>query len=353
VPPRIAGSRDETQERKRTPTGALARWRTERRVTRELIPPATLDENRQWDVFINYASDDEDRLVGQLRFQLARVRVSVWDDRKEVRVGAEVLKELKLGLHRSRSVVAVLSPRYFAKDWPRLELGGAMFALPDDVVIPVLLDMTLEELAQRLPSLACKRVITDTDPAVIAIKIQQRVKDAAPVSFPASSPLDTITVLELHFATPDSRRPLRIEGRIPDMISAAIDACVSAMHRTANELLLPEAVYEPALRELITNAIAHRSYGSAAPTVVRIRRASLSVESPGSLPPELSASTLGLERGFVLPNPDLASELRRIGLMEAAASGMPRIRQLVSRHPALTLAVAQSDRSLTVSIDGA
>ena len=50
----------------------------------------------------------------------------MWVDEDELQVGDPVSQSIDAGLRSCRFVVAVLSPAFFAKPWPRRELEGVV-----------------------------------------------------------------------------------------------------------------------------------------------------------------------------------------------------------------------------------
>jgi hypothetical protein len=110
-----------------------------------------------WDVFISHASEDKPAVTIPLANVLQRAGLRVWLDRQELRLGDSLLAKIDEGLANSRFGVVILSPSFFAKEWPRRELDG-LVALEDaharSQILPVWHEINKQELAKHSPTLA-------------------------------------------------------------------------------------------------------------------------------------------------------------------------------------------------------
>ena len=75
-----------------------------------------------YDAFISHASEDKDSLVRPLAEALRDHHVEVWYDELSLQVGDSLRRSIDRGLAKSRFGVVVLSPAFFAKEWPQWEL---------------------------------------------------------------------------------------------------------------------------------------------------------------------------------------------------------------------------------------
>ena len=80
-------------------------------------------EAAAYDAFISHASEDKD-LVRPLATILREMGFAIWYDEFELRVGDSLRRSIDRGLAGSRVGVVVLSPAFFAKNWPQYELDG-------------------------------------------------------------------------------------------------------------------------------------------------------------------------------------------------------------------------------------
>ncbi len=96
------------------------------RQEKELLYAVVVKNNdATWDVFISHASEDKD-VVRPLTAALRSAGVTVWLDESELLVGHSLREQIDRGLSQSRYGVVVLSAAFFAKDWPKLELGALL-----------------------------------------------------------------------------------------------------------------------------------------------------------------------------------------------------------------------------------
>lgn len=106
-------------------------------------------------LFISHASEDKERFVRPLAERL-RALHDVWYDEYELKVGDSLRERIDEGLRSSDHGIVVLSPNFFAKDWPRRELDG-LFQLEDQtrkVILPVWLDVSVSDVRKFSPILA-------------------------------------------------------------------------------------------------------------------------------------------------------------------------------------------------------
>ena len=124
----------------------------------------------EWDIFLSHATEDKEPFVTTLARELTRATLRVWYDGFELRLGDPLRRSIERGLMRSRYGVVVLSPRFFAKEWPQRELDG-MAALEVDgrkVILPIWHDLGAAQVRARSPMLA-DRVAISSDRGVEAV----------------------------------------------------------------------------------------------------------------------------------------------------------------------------------------
>lgn len=80
--------------------------------------------NNLWDVFICHASEDKEPFVRQLAEPLRAEGLRVWYDEFTLKVGDSLRRSIDRGLASSQFGAVVLSPHFFAKEWPQRELDG-------------------------------------------------------------------------------------------------------------------------------------------------------------------------------------------------------------------------------------
>jgi formylglycine-generating enzyme required for sulfatase activity len=113
-------------------------------------------EINQADIFISHAHEDKD-VARPLAEALRQKGLTVWYDEYVLRLGDSLRQVIERGLASARFGVVILSPSFFAKEWPQRELNG-LFAREtltrSKVLLPVWHRITPNEVAAHSPILA-------------------------------------------------------------------------------------------------------------------------------------------------------------------------------------------------------
>jgi hypothetical protein len=130
------GQRGEARAQSR-PTGSETFKTTEYAPTMAKVEAKT--EVPQWDAFVCHASEDKEDFVRPLAEELRSRGLRIWYDEFALQVGDSLRRAIDHGLQYSRFGVVVLSPAFFAKDWPQRELDGlvAKEVEGQKVILPV------------------------------------------------------------------------------------------------------------------------------------------------------------------------------------------------------------------------
>jgi TIR domain len=113
------------------------------------------DDSR--DLFISHASEDKEAVARPLSRALVARGWSVWLDELELTVGDSLSGHIDAALARSRFGIAIISPAWFAKEWPQRELAGLAAREVDagtKVILPVWHEVDRSYVARRSPILA-------------------------------------------------------------------------------------------------------------------------------------------------------------------------------------------------------
>ena len=115
------------------------------------------------DVFISHASEDKDAIARPLAEQLRERGFSVWYDEYVLKLGDSLPAEIDRGLASCRFGVVILSPRFFAKGWPKRELDGLAareVRAGQKVILPVWHEVSAADVEQHSPTLAAKLAVS-------------------------------------------------------------------------------------------------------------------------------------------------------------------------------------------------
>jgi hypothetical protein len=117
--------------------------------------------------FISHASEDKEAFAKELAAALKRnCEFEVWYDDYSLRLGDSLSRSITKGLHSCDYGIVVLSPDFFSKKWPANELAG-LFALETKerkVILPILHNVTVEDVQKCNPILADRKAIPSTKP---------------------------------------------------------------------------------------------------------------------------------------------------------------------------------------------
>jgi len=113
------------------------------------------DPKHEYDVFISYAREDEIEFVEPLAQALRAAGVGVWYDRFKLSWGMSLRQSIDEGLRSARFGIVVLSPHFFAKEWPQLELDAMWGTMTkDNRLLPIRHGLSTAELEWHSPLLS-------------------------------------------------------------------------------------------------------------------------------------------------------------------------------------------------------
>ncbi len=151
----------------------------------ELASHRELDD-RDFDVFVSHATEHKDAVVRPLAHALRQRGVTAWYDEFEMRIGDSLRQKIDVGVSRSRFGLVVLSPAFFAKNWPQYELDGLVARDMHDGgrrLLPIWHNISKDELIRQSPSLA-DRVALST----ALLTVDEIAAQVAEVINPATDP---------------------------------------------------------------------------------------------------------------------------------------------------------------------
>ena len=140
-------------------------------------------EKYTWDVFVAHASADKSGFVDALAVALQDHGLRVWYDDFVLRPGDSIRRSIEVGLRSSRCGVVVLSPVFLEREWPKRELDGLFQGACLGVTrfIPVLKDLTHEQVAARWPMVADRKALYASEGAKsVAEAICDALEGASP-----------------------------------------------------------------------------------------------------------------------------------------------------------------------------
>lgn len=117
-----------------------------------------------WDVFISYASEDKS-FVEPLARELNNRGLKVWFDKFELKLGDRLLERISVGLQESRFGLVILSPLFFEKRWPQMELAAIVQSEQsrDKMMLPIWHGVDEQMIRKYSPVLADRVAIKSCD----------------------------------------------------------------------------------------------------------------------------------------------------------------------------------------------
>jgi hypothetical protein len=109
------------------------------------------------DFFVSHAGEDRAECARPLAEELQRRGRSVWFSGYELTVGDSLLQKINRGLANSQYGIVILSPHFFQKPWPTMELEGLAARTVIEgrkIILPVWHNITHAEIARYSPILA-------------------------------------------------------------------------------------------------------------------------------------------------------------------------------------------------------
>jgi hypothetical protein len=136
-------------------------------------PEVTAHQQKTWDVFVCHASEDKDDFVRPLAEALLCAGLKVWYDDFSLKWGDSLRRSVDRGLAASRYGIVVLSPAFFEKQWPQIELDGLVQreVNGENVILPVWHKVTRDDVARFSVTLA-GRVARESARGIDAIVIE-------------------------------------------------------------------------------------------------------------------------------------------------------------------------------------
>ncbi len=115
-----------------------------------------------WDVFISHAWEDKEDIARPLAETLRRRGLRVWYDEYTLTLGDSLRRSIDRGLAQSKYGIVILSPNFFAKEWPQRELDGlvAKEVSSGKTILPVWHNVTWEDVRPFSPILADKLAVS-------------------------------------------------------------------------------------------------------------------------------------------------------------------------------------------------
>lgn len=129
----------------------------------------------KYDVFISHAGEDKEAIARPIAEALSSYGVRVWYDEFTLKLGDSLSRSVDKGLAKSKFGLVILSPSFFAKNWPEYELRGltAKELRGGKVILPIWHQVEIDDVLKYSPPLADKLAIITSgkSPDDIALEV--------------------------------------------------------------------------------------------------------------------------------------------------------------------------------------
>jgi len=127
--------------------------------SRESVVPKAraLRKVDKYDLFLSHAGEDKDAIARPLFNALTAAGVTVWFDEAVLKLGDSLRRKIEEGLAKCRYGIVIISPAFFAKEWPQRELDGLAAAEIQSgkrKILPIWHEIDDDAIVQRSPMLA-------------------------------------------------------------------------------------------------------------------------------------------------------------------------------------------------------
>jgi len=130
--------------------------RGSKRVIQPYLQTYTDIKTKEYDFFICHASEDKKDVAEPLEKELKEKGAKVWLDKGVLTVGDRLLQKINEGMINSKYGIVIISPDFFKKDWPQIELAGLVQKEinGEKVILPVWHNVDYEMVKSKSPILA-------------------------------------------------------------------------------------------------------------------------------------------------------------------------------------------------------
>ena len=115
-----------------------------------------VDSKYSYDVFVSHANANKGSFVDSLEAGLRKLKTNVWYDTDEIDWGDNLKTQIFNGLNKCRFGIVVISPEFLGREWTETELNELLQRQNESgqkIVLPLLYNLTVDEMKNRYPSL--------------------------------------------------------------------------------------------------------------------------------------------------------------------------------------------------------
>ena len=150
-----------------------------------LVPKYRANAIPEYDVFISHANRDKEELVEDLYKSLDKLGIQIFYDKESIEWGDNWKDKILNGVKKAEFAIIVISENFFGREWTERELKELLSRQNRNgqkLILPILKNITLEQLQQEYPSVAdiqaidSKNYSTDEMALMFAKQLIKRLK---------------------------------------------------------------------------------------------------------------------------------------------------------------------------------
>ncbi len=184
----------------------------------------------EWDAFISHASEDKDDFVEPLARELHSRGLNIWYDNFTLTLGDSLRRSIDRGLAHSKFGIVILSPTFFAKEWPQKELDGLVAREVDGrkVILPVWHRLGSPEIRAYSPILADRLAVPSSrGVAAVADAIMAGMGTTPPsdgnvARYSSSPPKETFLPAAAHHPATQEDGVIIVDGNVEAWAQRAV-----------------------------------------------------------------------------------------------------------------------------------
>lgn len=134
--------------------------RKEKRVVKNI------QANKQFDLFLSHANKDKQDYVDELKTSLNRLGITIFYDKDTLKWGNRWKEKILDGVQKAEFAIIVISENFFGREWTERELNELMTRQNNsgqEIILPILHNITFEQLEAKYPNLADIQAINSQD----------------------------------------------------------------------------------------------------------------------------------------------------------------------------------------------
>lgn len=124
------------------------------------------DDLIKYDLFLSHASKDKISFVEELKQVLDQLGILIFYDKDSIEWGDKWKEKILEGVAQSEFAIIVISENFFGREWTEKELSeflNRQNSSGQKIILPILFNVTVQQLESRYPDLADIQAIVSSD----------------------------------------------------------------------------------------------------------------------------------------------------------------------------------------------